>query len=142
MKFTAVLNKKYDVAVLMNALAHLASGLSSLVPAEESAFLDYECPAGGFVSAISQYPYIVLSAKNGNQIRTLRDELAKADIAHNVFVSTMLGASAADQLQATKSADLADLDFMGITFFGASAVTDPLTRKFSLFRTAAETPQP
>jgi Protein of unknown function (DUF2000) len=140
LKFTAVLNKKHDVPVLMNALAHLASGLGGTVPAEEADFLEYHCPAGGFVSMLSRYPYIVLAAKNGNQIRTLREDLQAAGIRHNVFVNAMLGSSAAKQVAATKNAELADLDFIAITFFGPAEVTDPLTKKFSLFRISVAEP--
>jgi len=45
---------------------------------EEMSLIEYKDKDGGIHPAISDYPFIVLSAKNGNQIRTLRKKLIEA----------------------------------------------------------------
>ncbi|UOY03721.1 DUF2000 domain-containing protein [Blastococcus sp. PRF04-17] len=132
-KFTAVLNRRHPLPLLMNALGHLASGLTATLNGEGE-FLDYPCPAGGFTAKVSRFPFIVLSADNGNQLRRLRDGAAEASLPHNVFVTSMLGPSAVAQVEATRTATTDDLDYVAVAVFGSAELLTPLTRKFSLFR--------
>lgn len=75
-RFVAVLNKKIEPGRAMNALAHMAAGLSALVPDKESLRFDaYIDKDGGEHKSISDNPFIVLSSDNSNQIRTLRNKL-------------------------------------------------------------------
>lgn len=133
-KFVVVLNKKLAPSTLMNALGHVTAGLGSKVGPDEPDYLDYKCPAGGFTSAISRYPFIVLAAPNGNQVRKLTEECVRQDIPSNAFVTAMLGASAEEQMAATEQATEQDLEFVAVAVFGAAEQLDPLTRKFSLWR--------
>ncbi len=50
------------------------------------------------------------------------------------FVDTMLGASAEEQLDATRRGVDASFDLLAVCLFGPAEKLDPLTRKFSLFR--------
>ncbi|MBP2705868.1 DUF2000 domain-containing protein [Microbispora sp. RL4-1S] len=133
-KFVAVLNKRFPVPVLMNALGHLASGLGGIVPSSETEFLEYPCPAGDFVSSISRYPFIVLRSDNGNQLRTLAAAAGEQGLPRNVFTETMLGSSAEDQINATKNASAEELEYIGVLVFGDAEVLQPLTKKFSVFK--------
>ncbi len=132
-KFVAVLNKKVPFTQLMNALGHMTAGLVTLGDHEQMRFLRYEDADGGLHPAISHYPFIILASRNGNQIRTLRQAAQQAGIIYNDFVNTMLGTSAADQLQKTKSTKEANLEYFGICLFGPAQTIDGMTRKFSLF---------
>lgn len=134
-KFVAILNQKQPIGLLMNALGHTVAGFLSKQRAhlDEMAFLRYQDRDGVIDAHISQSPLIVLKAKNGNQLRTVRQAAQAAGIPWNVFTDTMLGTSAADQLQKTRNATEAELDYIALYLFGAAADLDPLTRKFSLF---------
>lgn len=134
-KFVAVLNKKVDIPQLMNALGHISAGLASLC--EDSGimrFLQYVDADGELHPAISHYPFIVLSADNSNQIRTLRRAAIEREIIFNDFADTMVGISAEGQLRKTKNTSEKDLNYIGICLFGHSDVVSEITRKFSLLR--------
>ena len=73
-KFVAVLNKKIETGKAMNALAHMTVGLSCSFPDQDKGVINYEDKDGGAHLA-SKFPYIILKAKNSNQIRTLRNSL-------------------------------------------------------------------
>jgi hypothetical protein len=140
-KFVAVLNEKIDLSKLLNALGHMTAGL--ITQCEDTRvmrFLCYEDADGGKHPAISHYPFIVLAARNGNQIRTLRQAAIAADIIYNDFVDTMLGTSAEDQLQKTKATREKDMEYFGICLFGSAEVLNGLTKKFSLFRGGKDEP--
>ena len=134
-KFVAVLNKKIEVPKLINAVGHISAGITSLIKDQgEMNFLTYLDGDGGLHPAISEYPFIVLSAKNENQIRTLRKAAIEQEIVYNDFVDTMIGSSADDQLTQTKSKIDKDLDYWAIVLFGRAEELDLLTKKFSLFK--------
>lgn len=134
-KFVAVLNKKVELPQLLNALGHMAVGLTSLSSnVADMRFLCYQDADGGTHPAISHYPFIVLVANNSNQIRSLRQAAIEAGILYNDFADSMLGASSEDQLRQTAERSEQDLDYFGICLFGPSETLTPMTRKFSLFK--------
>jgi hypothetical protein len=134
-KFVAVLNKKAELPRLVNALGHLSAGLAAQHGnIDEMKFLNYKDADGGLHPGISYYPFIVLAARNGNQIRTLRQAAIEGGVSCCDFVDTMLGESAEDQLHRTSSTPEENLTYLAITLFGSAEQLDPLTRKFSLFR--------
>lgn len=136
-KFVAVLNRKAELPRLVNALGHLAAGLTAEHgDPNEMKFLEYRDADGGRHPGISHYPFIVLGARNGNQIRTLRVSAIAQGISYTDFADTMLGASAQDQLSRTATTPEADLGYLAIALFGSAEQLDPLTKKFSLFTAA------
>src|SRR5215217_8397794 len=115
-KFVAVLNGKIELPRLVNALGHISAGLTAQHGDEaEMRFLQYEDSDGGLHPGISHYPFIVLAARNGNQIRTLRQAAIDAGITCCDFVDTMLGESAEDQLRSTRQTREEDLTYIGIS---------------------------
>jgi hypothetical protein len=138
-KMVAVLNRKIAVPQLMNALGHMTAGLIAQCDPGRLSFLRYEDADGSSHPAISRYPFIVLSAKNSNQVRTLREAAIRERMVYNDFAASMLGSSAEQQLHQTKSTKELDLDYFGICLFGEASALNALTRKFSLFSIAAET---
>jgi len=138
-KFIAVLNKKIQHSTLLNALGHMAAGISANdAEHDQMQFLQYEDADGGPHPKISKYPFIILSAKNGNQIRTLRSQVREKNLPFTDFTDTMLGSSVQDQLQKTKECPEAELDYYGICVFGSAGELDPITKKFSLFRVSED----
>jgi hypothetical protein len=134
-KFVAVLNLKIETPKSMNALGHMTAGLiASVSDSSQMQFLPYPFHSDRLTPAhISLYPFIILKAKNSNQLKTLHESASDLGILHNVFTDSMLGASAIEQINNTKIIKPEDLIYFGITLFGASQELADLTRKFSLF---------
>ncbi|MDO8649237.1 MAG: DUF2000 domain-containing protein [Candidatus Peregrinibacteria bacterium] len=134
-RFVAVLNKKIEAGKLMNALGHMTAGFAANYPnIEELGFLQYQDKDGGVHPNISHYPFIVLQADNGNQIRALRNELQTRGIPFIDFTSTMTVGTSAEQVERTQATPEAELEYWGICTFGSAEVLKPLTKKFSMFR--------
>ncbi|OGY17305.1 MAG: hypothetical protein A2784_01455 [Candidatus Chisholmbacteria bacterium RIFCSPHIGHO2_01_FULL_48_12] len=134
-KFVAVLNKKVLVGSLMNALAHMAAGLSaSYGNIPEMRFDTYIDKDGGEHKSISDHPFIILRADNSNQIRSLRQELIASNVHFVDFTSTMTVGTYVEQKQRTSETPEAELEYYGICMFGNKGVVSELTRKFSLWR--------
>jgi hypothetical protein len=134
-RFVAVLNKKCDTGRLFNVLGHISAGLTALQSGnlEELNFTPYHDKDGNIHPNISDNPFIVLKADNGNKIRTLRGQLQEKNIKFTDFTDTMVAASAKEPHDNTAKALEADLDYYGICFFCDFETAKELTRKFSLF---------
>ncbi|MBI2616592.1 DUF2000 domain-containing protein [Candidatus Gottesmanbacteria bacterium] len=134
-KFVAVLNKKIEIGKLVNALGHMAAGLSSLIPDKVSMRFDtYIDKSGSEHKNISDNPFIILAADNSNQIRTLRNELIALQIPFTDFTNTMTVGTFLEQKQKTRETPELELEYYGICFFGEITQLSDLTRKFSLWR--------
>jgi hypothetical protein len=135
-KFIAVLNGKIAVPQLMNALGHITAGLVGRGDnLSEMKFLQYQFQADWSTPASpSFFPFIILKAKNSNQLKTLHRTAESKEILCNVFTDTMLAESAGAQMERTKTTKLEDLNYFGIVLFGSSERLATLTRKFSLFK--------
>lgn len=119
----------------MNALGHMAAGFTALFPDKEQLRFDtYFDKDKGEHKSISDNPFIVLSADNSNQIRTLRNTLKEASIPFNDFTNTMTVGTFAEQKQRTSETPEAELEYYGICFFGENNQLRELTKKFSLWR--------
>lgn len=134
-KFIAVLNKKIPVGTLMNALGHMAAGLSASYPdIPEMRFDSYFDQNGGDHKSISDHPFIILQADNSNQLRNLRNELIGSEIHFVDFTNTMTVGTYAEQQERTKNTPEVELEYFGICAFGNKEVLSQLTKKFSLWR--------
>lgn len=134
-KFVAILNKKIPVNLLMNALGHMAAGLSASYPnIPEMRFDSYIDKDGGNHKSISDNPFIILEADNSNKIRTLRNALIEKGIHFVDFTSTMTVGTYLEQQQRTKETPELELEYYGLCLFGEINQVSELTRKFSLWR--------
>ena len=134
-KFVAVLNKKILSGSLMNALAHMSAGLSGSYPnILELRFNSYFDKDSGDHKSISDHPFIILSADNSNQLRTLRNSLIETNIHFNDFTSTMTVGTYAEQKERTKNTPESELEYWGVCAFGNKEILNQLTRKFSLWK--------
>jgi hypothetical protein len=134
-KFVAVLNKKIPANLLMNALGHMAAGLSASYPnIPEMRFDSYIDKDGGDHKSISDNPFIILEADNSNKIRTLRSALIEKGIHFVDFTSTMTVGTYLDQQQRTKETPELELEYYGLCLFGEINQVNELTRKFSLWK--------
>ena len=134
-KFVAVLNKKIETGRIMNALGHMAVGFSVLYPDKEALLFDNYIDKDGTIHpSISDNPFIVLSADNSNQIRTLRNALKEKDILFTDFTDTMIVGTAEEQKKRTKETPEQEIEYYGICFFGENEELRELTKRFSLWR--------
>lgn len=134
-KFVAVLNKKIPVGSLMNALGHMAAGLvGSYQDVAAMRFDSYVDRDGNDHKSISDHPFIILSADNSNQIRTLRLSCISAEVHFVDFTSTMTVGTYEEQKARTRETPEAELEYYGICMFGNREVLGSLTKKFSLWR--------
>lgn len=135
-KFAVVLNEKAETGRLMNALGHAMAGLSATAAdlQDRMTFLRYEDAHGGIHPAISHFGVIVLKAKNGNQLRTLRHAAIDQGVMYNDFTTTMTVGTSEEQWTTTKHTSEEELEYLCVALFGRSEQLDPLTKKFSLFR--------
>lgn len=134
-RFVAVLNKKIETGRIMNALAHMAVGLSALYPdKEELLFASYFDKDGNDHPSISDHPFIILSADNSNQIRTLRNGLKEKNIVFNDFTNAMVEGTAEEQRERSRQTPELELEYYGICFFGEENELRELTKRFSLWK--------
>ena len=134
-KLVAVLNEKIEVGVAMNALAHMVLGLGASVEnKEELRLTDYADADGNSHANISEMPFMVLKARNSNQLRILRRGLIANNIKFVDFTNTMTIGTYQEQIERSKQTKEADLEYYGIAIFGDWNTVSELTKKFSLFK--------
>ncbi len=133
-QFVCVLSKKIPAGRALNALGHMTAGLVALHDDHKPLrFQDYVDKDGTNHPSISDHPFIVLSAKNSNQIRTLRNTLTEKGIVFTDFTDIMVGGNYAEQHDNMKAATEAELEYFGICFFMNAAESRELTKRFSLY---------
>lgn len=129
-----VLNKRYEIGRLLNALGHTVFGLAgSALNEADLSIQQYRDADGGPYPFISYHPVIVLKADNGNQLRRFRQDIEAAGLPAAVFVHTMFEGGTPAQLEATAKTAAEDLDYVAVATFGATEVVKPLAKKFRLF---------
>jgi cystathionine beta-lyase/cystathionine gamma-synthase len=135
-KFVFIVNEKFNPGAMLNAYGHVALGLAGMLDQNhtlnEVEFLDYHQDGNIGPALLSTYPVIVLKAKNGSQLRRLRDDAQKAGLYVNYFTHTMNGESARGQLEATRSTPVEQQEFAVVALFGPQDILAPLTKRFSL----------
>ncbi|MDM4018199.1 DUF2000 domain-containing protein [Roseiconus lacunae] len=141
-KWVVVLNRKVSVPKLLNALGHLALTMPQTCDDPTTEVIhDYHDSNGDLMSRISNWPVIVLKAKNGNQLRSLRKAAGEQRVSCQAFADSMLAESAEAQITQTLSTPEADVEYFAVMLFGDSEKLNALTKKFSLFTEAAPTPK-
>jgi hypothetical protein len=145
-KFVLVINEKADAGRSLNAYGHAAVGLVGIIERcfaiGDIDFLEYRRSGGATPALLSTYPVIVLRARNGSQLRRLRDEAREAGLPVNYFTDVMNGDSAAAQLDATRTTPVDQQEFIVVGVFGPSHVLAPLTKRFSLMGGLNAAPAP
>jgi len=131
-KFVAVLNKKIEPGKAMNALAHMTVGLVNSNSDLEMGVIDY-ADKDSSPHLASRFPYIILKAKNSNQIRTLRKVLSEKGIPFASFTEAMTVGGWEEQVERSKATPEEELEYYGICMLGEKEDLDILTKKFSLW---------
>lgn len=112
-QFVCVISKKIPAGRALNALGHMTAGLAALhkenlAPLRFQTYIDKD---GTEHPNISDNGFIVLSAKNGNQIRTLRNNLLEKGVPFTDFADTMIEGNYAEQHERTENTAESNLEY-------------------------------
>ena len=132
-KLAAVLNEKLETGIALNALAHMALGMGTVLGPDEALMCDYADKDGAHHPSISAYPFIILKGRP-TKIRDAIDAAKNSGVHVVDFTNTMTVGSYTEQLQRTKATPNAELEFYGAVFYGDFAAASELTKKFSLYK--------
>lgn len=134
-KFIAILNKKFEIWKLFNALWHATAWLVSISnELNQFWFLEYKDKDNWIHPAISHYWFIVLKADNSNQIKNVREICLQKNILFNDFCESMTIWTSKQQYEKTQNLSSQELEYMGIVMFSDSNSFGEFTKKFSLFK--------
>lgn len=133
-KLVAVVNKKIETGVLMNAVAHMCLGFGARTGPAELHLMDYKNAEGFAYPNISKMPFIILREDNSNKIAKLLMEAKAAGIQYSVFTNTMTEGTWEDQEARTLASQPEEIVYYGIVLFGPKETVTELTKKLSLFK--------
>ncbi|NQY42678.1 MAG: DUF2000 domain-containing protein [Legionellales bacterium] len=131
-KLVAIINKKIDPGVAMNALAHMAIGFGTTLDDKILKLNDYKDKDSNIYPNISQMPFIILKGKS-TEIRKAIQKAKEENIKYSIYLDTMTGGTYQQQLDRTLETPEADLIYYGATFFGKWETVSQITKKFSLY---------
>lgn len=120
----------------MNAIGHVLLGLIGSRNPTEWNLLAYPSPAFQVDNQISEYPVVVLRSKRSGSLEKLVLQLKPFDIAHNIFIDSMIGRTAVEQQQATLSALPGQNKIVCVALFGDETTIRPLIKSFSLYKSS------
>lgn len=133
-KLVVVLNDKIETGRAMNAIAHMALGLSSqIINKNDLRLQDYISKDNEKYPSISDMPFIVLKT-NKTKLRKFRDEVKLKDICHTSFIDTMIGENYISQHKNTNEKTIDEIEFFGVCCFGNVDELNEMTKKFSLYK--------
>src|SRR5688572_12792074 len=128
MKLVAVLNKKHPLPVLLNGLAHATLGLAR-AEAVDLQMRSFVARDGVAVCRLTDYPFIILTARNSERLQQFHQELNAAGLIHNVFVSHHSHGEPSDQEAAIAASKLEELDYVAVVACAGHEQLSPLTKK-------------
>ncbi len=133
-KLVAVVNKKIETGILMNALAHMCLGFGAHTGSTELHLMDYKNSEGFVYPNISKMPFIILKEDNSNKIAKLLMAAKEMGIQYSVFTHTMTEGTWEDQEARTLATKPEEMVYYGIILFGPKEIVTHLTKKLSLFK--------
>ena len=131
-KLVALVNKKIEPGIAMNAVAHMCIGFGTQFDQKSLRLDNYKDKDGNIYPNISQMPFMILRGKSG-EIRKAVRQAKENDIKFSVFTDTMTGGTYKEQLENTKSTVEEDLQYYGAVLFGPWDFVSQITKRFSLY---------
>jgi len=134
-KLVAILNEKIGVGVVMNVLAHMAVGLGASVEnKDELRLIDYVDADGNSHANISELPFIILKAKDPEELKELRKELISKNVHFVDFPGFINSIGTFESPEKSRQFKGKSIEYYGIVMYGDWDIVTELTRKFSLWR--------
>jgi hypothetical protein len=133
-KLVAVVNKKIETGVLMNALAHMCLGFGAHAGPSELHLMDFKNGEGFIYPNISKMPFIILKEDNSNKLARLLNDAKEAGVQFSAFTNTMTEGTWEDQEAKTLTTKPEEIIYYGIVLFGPKDIVSSLTKKLSLFK--------
>ncbi|MBU1000826.1 DUF2000 domain-containing protein [Patescibacteria group bacterium] len=134
-KLVAILNGKIEIGDAMSALAHMAVGLGASVEnKEELRLTDYADADGNSHANISELPFIILRARNSNELRMLRTALIEKGIKYVDFTNAVKLTGTFEDSGKSKDIREADMEYFGIAIFDDWDRVTEITKRFSLWK--------
>lgn len=131
-KLVAIINKKIDAGVAMNAMAHVALGFGASLGPESLELIQYEDQDGNIYPNISRMPFMILRGKS-NEIRKTIGIAREEGMRFGVFTDTMTGGSYKEQMERSLQTPEEELVFYGGIIFGPWDRVSEITKRFSLY---------
>lgn len=132
-KFVAVLNKKLEIGRIMNALAHMTAWMVWKSDDIEKMWIINYQDKDNSPHYASKHPFIILKAKNSNQIKNIRAQVIEKWLEFSSFTSAMIAWSYQEQLEESKKQSAEELEYFGLSIFWKSSDVDEITKKLSLW---------
>lgn len=134
-KIVAVLNRKTEISSLMNALAQMSIGLgASIQNKNDLRLINYVDADNNNHPNISELPFIILKAKNSNQIRNLRIKLQEKSVNFIDFPDFIKSIGTFDDPAKSQTIKEENIEYFGLTIFDDWDVVTEMTKKFSLWK--------
>lgn len=136
-KFVIVLNEKPPIGKLLSATGQLAMSLYHNATEEQrtnASFAPFFNPIGKSLITVSTCSFVILKG-TANQLLTLYFQAAQQDLLSAIFTSTMsFNGIEEDLIHKTATTPLDQAEPYGVGLFGKIEELNPLTKKFSLFK--------
>jgi hypothetical protein len=135
-KLVALVNKRIDPGVAMNALAHSVAAITNLIGDEGRTalrFLDFTDRNSQVYPGISAQSFIILRGIDSD-IRKVRERAVEVGLPAVCFTNTMTGETYVQQLERTKATPTQELIFYVVVLVGKAEEINPITKKYSLWR--------
>ncbi len=135
-RFVVVVNgKETDTGRVMNAIGHSMVGLSGREAKDQDlCLINYEDIDGNIHPSVSHYPVIILKAKNGNQIRKIRQQALDKNLPFTDFTKDMQLGSSKEQVASLKTKKDEEVEYVVLSLFGKTSNLKELTGKLSLYK--------
>ncbi len=143
-KLSIVVAKGIPTGVAMNAIAHLAAGITNMVSKVERLsdflFLDFPCENGKVIfPSVSSCPFIILESSNRSKMVKAYEEATSSEskasgVVANLFSSTMRLGTIAEQVERTANANLDEVEYIAVAIFGPMEPVTKLSKRFRLYQ--------
>ncbi|HWA09489.1 MAG TPA: DUF2000 family protein [Opitutaceae bacterium] len=141
-RLVAILNKRVETGKAMNALAHCVAGVTCLAGEPGRAalkFIDFVDFDSLKFPSISARSFIILRGAEG-ELRKVHRQACEGKLPAVAFLESMTGGTYTEQLERTKTTPTAKLSYYAVALVGSAANVNPITKKYSLWRSDAPAP--
>ncbi len=137
MKFVLVINSKRNVPEAINASGHVCVAIHKLLNGHDLKLREFRDNEGAVVSMLTDFPLIVLSARNGAHLEEAHYAALGQGIPCSAFFDCMRTGTPEEQEEYVQSRALKEQEYITLALFGSDEQLRPITRRFSLLRANA-----